>query len=65
MAEYRIFYWERNKYNTIVLQKGYGVMAKKAIQHVWMDADLKVKAEVLYRDMETSFVENIWIFMVV
>ena len=40
-------------------------MAKKAIQHVWMDADLKVKAEVLYRDMETSFVENIWIFMVV
>lgn len=37
-------------------------MAKEATLQVRMDADLKEKAEALYRDMGTSFAEAVRIF---
>ena len=37
-------------------------MAKEATLQVRMDADLKEKAEMLYRDMGTSFAEAVRIF---
>lgn len=37
-------------------------MAKEATLQVRMDADLKEKVEVLYRDMGTSFAEAVRIF---
>lgn len=44
------------------MQKEGGIMAKKATLQVRMDADLKKKAESLYRDMGTSFAEVVRIF---
>ena len=43
-------------------KKGGDIMAKEATLQVRMDADLKEKAESLYREMGTSFAEAVRIF---
>lgn len=53
---------KRKVCSTFVLQMGGGTMAKEATLQVRMDADLKEKAEALYRELGTSFAEAVRIF---